>query len=229
MIVELDDYLNTDWQSLHEHACLGIARSRIEFASPGMTDDTGYKSKSIKGQMFQQLISQLPESAQLISSRIKIVPNQAAYLTFLTGANMLPVITVRNAPYKDKHSAKARQDTPATQHFDHLINWIDDSGMFVETGRIIIFLSMEGGQTRKHTDTSGPNNDEFVWLNPSGRKLFWVMSSDGVKRFVASYSAWFDTSKYHGSDIADTTTYSIRVDGVFTDQAREYIKQHGKI
>jgi hypothetical protein len=41
---------------------------------------------------------------------------------------------------------------------------------------------------------------------------------------VTSHSAWFDTvNQFHGSDPVDGLTFSIRVDGRFTDEFRAKI------
>ena len=44
------------------------------------------------------------------------------------------------------------------------------------------------------------------------------------RKFVESYSAWFDTvNQYHGADQAGASCISIRVDGRFTDEFRARI------
>jgi hypothetical protein len=49
-------------------------------------------------------------------------------------------------------------------------------------------------------------------------------SRTNEKLYVDSYSAWFDTvNQYHGTDEYDGLAFSIRVDGVFTDEFRKQI------
>jgi hypothetical protein len=44
------------------------------------------------------------------------------------------------------------------------------------------------------------------------------------KKYVESYSAWFDTvNQFHGTDAGTGLTFSIRVDGTFTDEFRKRI------
>jgi hypothetical protein len=44
------------------------------------------------------------------------------------------------------------------------------------------------------------------------------------KQYVDTYSAWFDSvNQFHGSDACENLSFSIRVDGHFTDQFREKI------
>lgn len=44
------------------------------------------------------------------------------------------------------------------------------------------------------------------------------------KKYVDGYTAWFDTvNQYHGSDAQEGLTFSIRIDGKFTDEFRAKI------
>lgn len=44
------------------------------------------------------------------------------------------------------------------------------------------------------------------------------------KKYVESYSAWFDSvNQFHGTDPYDGLSFSIRVDGVFTDEFKDEI------
>ena len=46
----------------------------------------------------------------------------------------------------------------------------------------------------------------------------------GEKLYVDTYSAWFDSvNQFHGSDPVDGLSFSIRVDGIFTDEFRKLI------
>jgi hypothetical protein len=46
----------------------------------------------------------------------------------------------------------------------------------------------------------------------------------GERLYVESYSAWFDTvNQFHGSDAMAGLSFSIRVDGIFTDEFRALI------
>lgn len=60
-------------------------------------------------------------------------------------------------------------------------------------------------------------------------KPFYVLDQHtGEKLYVDSFSAWFDTvNQYHGSDPADGLTFSIRVDGRFTDEFAAKIPRPG--
>jgi hypothetical protein len=66
---------------------------------------------------------------------------------------------------------------------------------------------------------------EFVWFRTNKRKPFYMLNhKTGEKKYVESYSAWFDTvNQFHGTDTVEGLSFSIRVDGIFTDELREKI------
>jgi hypothetical protein len=66
---------------------------------------------------------------------------------------------------------------------------------------------------------------EFVWFRTNLKKPFYLLNPrTKEKKYVESYSAWFDTvNQFHGSDPVDGLTFSIRVDGTFTDEFRKQI------
>jgi hypothetical protein len=54
------------------------------------------------------------------------------------------------------------------------------------------------------------------------RQSFYLLNRDtGEKLYVDSHTAWFGTvNQNHGADASDGLTFSIRVDGVFSDEFR---------
>jgi hypothetical protein len=99
---------------------------------------------------------------------------------------------------------------------------------FKKTGRILIIYDNEGKEVPAHRDHLNPEVcNEFIWFRTNLAKPFYVLNNEtGSKKYVDSYSAWFDAvNQYHGSDAAEGLTFSIRVDGIFTDDFREQIPQ----
>lgn len=97
---------------------------------------------------------------------------------------------------------------------------------FKKTGRILVIYDDGGREVpahRDHLDTEVCN--EFIWLRTNMRKPFYMLdNATGTKKYVESYSAWFDAvNQYHGCDGTEGLTFSIRVDGIFTDSFRETI------
>jgi hypothetical protein len=69
-----------------------------------------------------------------------------------------------------------------------------------------------------------PHRDEFVWINPTGKKKFWLLDPDtNEKTYVKSTAAFFNSLDWHGGDAIPNYTYSLRIDGKFTDQFRQQV------
>jgi hypothetical protein len=97
---------------------------------------------------------------------------------------------------------------------------------FQATGRMLIMYD-DAPRTvpahRDHIDTDICH--EFMWFRTNLKKPFYMLNQKtGEKKYIEGYSAWFDSvNQYHGSDGFDGLSYSIRVDGKFTDEFREKI------
>jgi hypothetical protein len=98
---------------------------------------------------------------------------------------------------------------------------------FKATARIVIMCDDQGRVVTRHRDHSFPDiNHEFVWFRTNLDKAFYVQDRKSKKKlYVSSYSAWFDTvNQFHGADAGKPAlTFSIRVDGTFSDEFRALI------
>jgi hypothetical protein len=97
---------------------------------------------------------------------------------------------------------------------------------FQATGRMMIMYDdapREVPAHRDHVETEICH--EFIWFRTSMRKPFYMLNyQTGEKKYVESYSAWFDSvNQFHGGDAVEDLCFSIRVDGKFTDQFRARI------
>ena len=97
---------------------------------------------------------------------------------------------------------------------------------FRETGRLIIMYDHSGrAVTARRDHDSAELCHEFIWFRTNFSKPFYMLNPDsGEKLYVRSHSAWFDTvNQYHGADGSDGLSFSIRVDGRFSDEFRAQI------
>ena len=97
---------------------------------------------------------------------------------------------------------------------------------FKATGRMIIMYDSSGRAVTAHRDhDSADLCHEYIWFRTNFAKPFYMLNPEsGEKLYVRSHSAWFDTvNQYHGADASSGLTFSIRVDGVFTDEFRSRI------
>ena len=97
---------------------------------------------------------------------------------------------------------------------------------FKATGRMIIMYDTEPRAVPAHRDHIETGIcHEFVWLRTSPHKRFYMLNHEtGEKKYIDGLSAWFDTvNQFHGGDAVDGLSFSIRIDGKFTDEFREKI------
>ena len=94
---------------------------------------------------------------------------------------------------------------------------------FAATGRMLIMYDPEGRPVTAHRDHDSQDLcHEFIWLRTNLDKPFYMLNPEtGEKSYVRGHSAWFDTvNQYHGADGTGELSWSIRVDGRFTDAFR---------
>jgi hypothetical protein len=97
---------------------------------------------------------------------------------------------------------------------------------FAATSRILIMADARGRRVPAHRDHASTELlHEFIWFRTNLDKPFYVADAKtGAREYVRSYSAWFDTvNQYHGADATDSFTFSVRVDGAFSDSFRAQI------
>jgi hypothetical protein len=97
---------------------------------------------------------------------------------------------------------------------------------FKQVGRVMIMHDSRGRAVTAHRDHLFKEIcHEFIWFRPNLNKPFFVLNpQSGKRKYVRSYSAWFDTcNQFHGADAYDGLSVSIRVDGAFSDEFRTMI------
>jgi len=132
--------------------------------------------------------------------------------------------TVAGTPYNylDLDKTELWEFTEAASEFTLLVDFIKRLP-FSAFGRMLLIYD-DGGRTvpahRDHEETDVCH--EFVWMRTNMRKPFYTLNPvTGEKKYIEGHTAWFDTvNQYHGSDAGEGLTFSIRVDGRFTDEIR---------
>lgn len=97
---------------------------------------------------------------------------------------------------------------------------------FKTTGRMLIIYDESATSVPAHRDHIETEVcHDFVWFRTNLRKPFYLLNhKTNQKKYVESYSAWFDTvNQFHGADACEGLSFSIRVDGVFTDEFKSRI------
>jgi hypothetical protein len=127
--------------------------------------------------------------------------------------------------YLDLDKPQLWQRTAQAEEFAPLMTFIETLP-FKALGRILIIYDNGGNEVPAHRDhLDSETCHEFVWLRTNFSKSLYMLNPEsGEKLQIESYSAWFDTvNQYHGADASHGLSFSIRVDGIFSDEFRSRI------
>jgi hypothetical protein len=127
--------------------------------------------------------------------------------------------------YYDLDRTELWAPAPDAEAFPEVIKFIATLP-FAATGRMLIIYDESGRAVPAHRDHDEAELcTEFMWLRTSKAKPFYMLNPEtGEQLYVAGHSAWFDTvNQFHGADASDGLSFSIRIDGRFTDDFRRQI------
>jgi hypothetical protein len=127
--------------------------------------------------------------------------------------------------YFDLDRTDLWRHTEAAAEFSELMEFIATLP-FKATGRMLVMYDDVARPVPAHRDHEETEVcHDFVWFRTNLDKPFYMLDHrTGERLYVTSHSAWFDTvNQFHGSDARDGLSFSVRVDGVFTDEFRRRI------
>jgi hypothetical protein len=127
--------------------------------------------------------------------------------------------------YYDLDRTELWEPTEDAEEFAPLMDFIATLP-FAATGRMLIMYDGSGRAVSAHKDhDSRELCHEFIWFRTNLSKPFYMLDpGTGERLYVAGHSAWFDTvNQFHGADASGGLSFSIRVDGVFSDAFRRQI------
>ena len=142
------------------------------------------------------------------------------------GSRMIELACSREPEnYYDLDRTEVWQATPEAAEFAPLMEFIATLP-FAATGRMLIMYDPHSRAVSAHKDHDSIDLcHEFIWLRTNLKKPFYMLDpNSGERDYVSGHAAWFDTvNQFHGADAADGLSFSIRVDGVFSDEFRSRI------
>ena len=126
--------------------------------------------------------------------------------------------------YWNKHLAAKCEDTPTYKYFGFLRNWINAQGIFKEVGRVIFFINEPGVRVVNHRDypDGRSHRDNMMWISLDNRKKFYIWDDETkTKHYTDSRGLIFDNGDWHGVDPTEYMGWSLRVDGIYSDEFLE--------
>ena len=179
--------------------------------------------KSLDGFVTERLMRRLESSGDLAFYTGPFLLSEAA--PRLPGSRMVSLTAGGNEDYYALDRPEQWRPTGEAEEFAPLMEFIATLP-FEATGRMIVMYDFNGRPVPAHRDHDSTDLcHEFIWFRTNFSKPLYMLNPEtGEKLYVASHSAWFDTvNQYHGADEAPGLSFSIRVDGRFTDAFRRLI------
>jgi len=179
--------------------------------------------KSLDGFIAERLTRRLEASGDLAFCTGPFLLNDAA--PRLPGSRLVSLTAGGNEDYYSLDRPDQWRPTPEADEFAPLMEFIATLP-FQATGRIIVMYDFDARAVPAHRDHESIELcHEFIWFRTNLAKPFFMLNPEtGEKLYVASHSAWFDTvNQYHGADAGSGLSFSIRVDGRFSDSFRHLI------
>jgi hypothetical protein len=218
--ISFDQYLNTDkFDLIIDNIILGIAKSN-SLAGPSHPGPN-YLDRSKKSifEIYNLILNDPSHSYNELISKLKI-REALLFIQYKWPSHILGrCITLRHyKSYSLKHRAAECKNTPAIENFTSFMEWLKEENIFEEIGRTIIFLNDSNSFPIEHSDIinrEADQKDQFIWINPLSNKKFYI-KNESKKIYLESRFCYFDNANVHGADPVDYSTFSIKIDGIFS-------------
>ena len=127
-----------------------------------------------------------------------------------------------------------RKLTPEAEHFPSVVNWIESmvGTIFEDIGRVIFFHCEADGIPFEHRDLDAkngidvvkPHRNEFIHVRPNTKKAFYLWDPETKdKTYLNTRAAWWNDVDWHGGERIMEQSYSLRIDGKFTESFRKQL------
>jgi len=241
--IDLDPYLDIQGLlDLHYKICKGIVRSKHKkegnIVRPGGFNDAYELNFKPTFQAVDEYFA-LPEDHEIrrLGKEIGEWDNRDEFVLFLKltlGAYdpyQFIFLKTEEGGWESRFEEKAW--TPDAEYFPEFKQWIEklQGTVFDHIGRIIIFKAEHDGQTALHRDLIYPNETdyfdhrhEFIHLRTRLDRDFYIWDSEtDTKVTTTSYAIFFNDQDWHNGGCSNVQTFSIRIDGKFTEEFRQRV------
>lgn len=222
IVVDLTPYVDIEnLLSLKPFLEYAIVKN-IEYQVPAQYDgdvflDKGVGFIDIDDKTKQQMIEKYSYLSALNYKEMLLWLRYNMDITY--GQSHLYVISSKT--WEGKHLKDNCELTPVTETFKPFLTWLEEQNIFSSYGRVVIFLNEPNCFTPIHHDPPYPDispKDEFIWISVDSRKRFFIFDGDTKeKTYIPGLIGTFDNHNYHGSDPCKYANWSVRIDGIFSN------------
>lgn len=129
-----------------------------------------------------------------------------------------------------------RKLTKEAEYFPEVVTWVENliaENIFDHIGRVIFFLCDHDGIPFEHRDLDGKNGvyklheysdhrNEFIHLRSNTKKGFYIWDPEKQNKYYLNcHAAWWNDQDWHGGEKIMEQSYSLRIDGKFSNAFRQ--------
>jgi hypothetical protein len=247
--IDMTPYINMDeFDQLQPEIIRGFAEAR-EFAKEGTWMKPGFTFKDMSYQLHWKPIYQameefmeLPTDDPVYKGGIDLFKDFKDYKQRNKFTRYLKMAMGAYDPYIyyflweegswDDRTA-ARKLTEEAEYFPNVVKWVEDLitlGIFEHIGRVIFFHCEADGIPFEHRDLDAkngvdvvtPHRNEFIHVRPNTKKAMYLWDPESKdKTYLNTRAAWWNDVDWHGGERIMEQSYSLRIDGKFTEAFRK--------
>jgi len=127
-----------------------------------------------------------------------------------------------------------RKLTEEAAYFPNVVKWVEklQGTIFEHIGRVIFFHCEADGIPFEHRDLDAknginvvkPHRNEFIHVRPNTKKAFYLWDPETKdKTYLNTRAAWWNDVDWHGGEQIIEQSYSLRIDGKFTEAFRRQL------
>ena len=249
--INLDPFLDIDgFKNLHPEICKGFALAR-DYAKEGTWMKPGFDWKDASYIVNWKPIYKAVEEYLALPETDPIrVAGDPMYFTDLsnfknrnTFTRYLKMAMGAYDPYIyyflweegswDDRTA-SRKLTEEAEYFPNVVKWVEQlqGTVFEHIGRVIFFHCEADGIPFEHRDLDAkngidivkPHRNEFIHIRPNTKKAFYLWDPESKdKTYLNTRAAWWNDVDWHGGERIMEQSYSLRIDGKFTEAFRKQL------
>lgn len=149
------------------------------------------------------------------------------YMTPCSYMGQILVVQENHACFNSHINSQVTRYSQHYKKFDVFHNWLWNQKIFAGIGSITVFMSEPYQSTPIHFNQpviSTGEKHQFVWIRFDHRKKFFVYDKDtDSKHYFDGHVSFFNDGDYHGTDTSELHAFSIRVDGIFSEEILDQV------
>ena len=233
LYIDLEKHIDiSQLDSLHPEICRGIATARHLSVSGLQTIHPGTINPHSQGNLVKPLYDvysywqSLPDTDPLKIAGKDLNYNQLTdYLKFAFGGyDLYSLYKLLDVDFRNTGIGEIQN------HFPNLINWIlsfETDGILRDIHSATLMSLEAGGLPWEHRDPEPEwegHIAEFIHFKTDLDRPFYMIDPNTKNRvYINTRVAWWDETDWHGGEPINRPTYTLRINGSFTNEFKKKI------